>query len=169
MDDEAESRLLAELRKQPGDEGTRLVYADWLDQHGHAQLAEFVRGNEANIASISNLEWRAITSCTKLECERSGCPRTWNKLATTDRTRIRRCTECDQFPLYCAKPSEADRAGWKRIVIAFDIVDRPVLERHYDRGVHPWKYGTYNPPPPGTPLPPPKPPFETALEVLDEK
>jgi uncharacterized protein (TIGR02996 family) len=35
--------FLAAIREQPDDDGPRLVYADWLDDHGQADRAEFIR------------------------------------------------------------------------------------------------------------------------------
>src|SRR5438309_7067053 len=35
--------LLAAIREAPRDDAPRLIYADWLDEHGEADLAEFIR------------------------------------------------------------------------------------------------------------------------------
>ena len=35
--------LLAAIRAAPADDAPRLVYADWLDEHGQAERAEFIR------------------------------------------------------------------------------------------------------------------------------
>jgi uncharacterized protein (TIGR02996 family) len=35
--------LLAAIRAAPDDDAPRLVYADWLDEHGHPERAEFIR------------------------------------------------------------------------------------------------------------------------------
>src|SRR5215203_267031 len=35
--------LLATIRAAPADDAPRLVYADWLDEHGHPDRAEFIR------------------------------------------------------------------------------------------------------------------------------
>jgi uncharacterized protein (TIGR02996 family) len=35
--------LLAAIRASPADDAPRLVYADWLDEHGQPQRAEFIR------------------------------------------------------------------------------------------------------------------------------
>src|SRR4051812_25019677 len=40
MDD---SPFLAAIRAHPDDDGPRLAYADWLDEHGDADRAEFIR------------------------------------------------------------------------------------------------------------------------------
>lgn len=41
--DATERALLDEIRARPGDPAPRLVYADWLDDHGHIERAEFLR------------------------------------------------------------------------------------------------------------------------------
>src|SRR6184192_4170663 len=35
--------LLAAIRQAPDDDAPRLIYADWLDEHGQPERAEFVR------------------------------------------------------------------------------------------------------------------------------
>src|SRR5262245_9849748 len=35
--------LLAAIRASPEDDAPRLVYADWLDEHGQPERAEFIR------------------------------------------------------------------------------------------------------------------------------
>src|SRR5215217_5840813 len=35
--------LLAAIRAAPDDDAPRLVYADWLDEHGQPERAEFIR------------------------------------------------------------------------------------------------------------------------------
>src|SRR5262245_32687722 len=36
--------FLAAIRANPDDDGVRLVYADWLEEHGDSERAEFIRG-----------------------------------------------------------------------------------------------------------------------------
>lgn len=43
VSDEAGQQLLDEIRRRPDDPVPRTVYADWLEQHGHPERAEFVR------------------------------------------------------------------------------------------------------------------------------
>src|SRR5689334_8020900 len=38
-----EQAFLAEICANPDDDAPRLVYADWLDEHGDAERAEFIR------------------------------------------------------------------------------------------------------------------------------
>ena len=44
--DKVEHDLMAAVRARPDDEHTRSVYADWLEQHGHATRAKFVRDED---------------------------------------------------------------------------------------------------------------------------
>jgi uncharacterized protein (TIGR02996 family) len=41
--DATEQRFLDAIRQRPDDPEPRAVYADWLEEHGHAQRAEFLR------------------------------------------------------------------------------------------------------------------------------
>lgn len=43
MTDPTELHLLRTIIKNPADDTARLVYADWLDEHGRAERAEFIR------------------------------------------------------------------------------------------------------------------------------
>lgn len=43
VSDGIERQLLDEIRQRPDDPVPRTVYADWLEQHGHAARAEFLR------------------------------------------------------------------------------------------------------------------------------
>src|SRR5262249_26670372 len=47
MSDVTEYDLLATIRDDPADPGPRLVFADWLAEHGQPERAEFVRGSDA--------------------------------------------------------------------------------------------------------------------------
>src|SRR5215218_9211252 len=38
-----EPALLRAIREAPADDGPRLIYADWLDEHGQPDRAEFIR------------------------------------------------------------------------------------------------------------------------------
>ena len=169
MSDSDEPDLFAVLAQNPADESTRMVYADWLEEHGYEQLARFVRGDlHPGIVKVSDLRWRAITSRAPVQCERKDCPRTWDRLKPTNHARVRHCLKCDQFAVYCGHKREAASVGRdRRLLPVFDVRDREALVKDYDYGRHPWKYGTYNPPPPGTPMPPPKPPLQAATDALD--
>jgi uncharacterized protein (TIGR02996 family) len=164
-----EPELFATLAQNPADESTRMVYADFLEQHGYDKLARFVRGQlDPAVVNVSDLRWRAITSRAPVQCERKDCPKTWDRMATTETFRIRHCLKCDHYAVYCGRPREAATAGGdRRLVVVFDVRDKDALVKAYDHARHPWKYGTVNPPPPGYSAPPPKPPLQAALDALD--
>src|SRR3954469_1413723 len=39
----AEEAFLSDIRANPEDDGVRLIFADWLEEHGRPQRAEFIR------------------------------------------------------------------------------------------------------------------------------
>jgi uncharacterized protein (TIGR02996 family) len=43
MEGKLASAFLEEMAERPDDDGARLIYADWLDDHGEPQRAEFIR------------------------------------------------------------------------------------------------------------------------------
>jgi uncharacterized protein (TIGR02996 family) len=167
MADTDEQDLFAQLERFPGDEATRMVYADWLEQHGYEILARFVRGDDDTaVVSVSNLRWRANTSRARLVCDRPTCPGAWDRLVTTEHARVRRCTACHEFAVYCGSSQEASTAGSSRLVVAFDPHQREAMARVFERQRYPWRYGTYNPPPPGTRMPEYQDPYATAVAAL---
>src|SRR5262245_48376819 len=54
-----ESHFLAAIEQQPDDRATRLVYADWLEEHSQSQRAELVRLEEEmrQLAAHSDRYW----------------------------------------------------------------------------------------------------------------
>src|SRR4051794_18124688 len=62
---DTEVALLKAIRANPGDDAPRLVYADWLDEHGGPEeraRAEFIRADcalaQLSPAAEDNPEWR---------------------------------------------------------------------------------------------------------------
>ena len=53
-----ESALVGQILTRPADDTPRLVYADWLDEHGQADRAEFVR-----VQCAIAVEFAATTGC----------------------------------------------------------------------------------------------------------
>jgi uncharacterized protein (TIGR02996 family) len=51
--------FLCAILENPHDDGVRLIYADWLDEHGQAERAEFIR---LQIAGTQELHQRALLS-----------------------------------------------------------------------------------------------------------
>lgn len=110
--DRVEHALLAELRRDPSDAQTRMVYADLLEQRGHAAKASFVRGTDtdddpAELLDDSDFAWRAIVAREPVQCGRTTCPRTWDMFGpTADDERLRTCFLCKRGVRYCETLAE---------------------------------------------------------------
>lgn len=52
---DTQSALLAAILSDPASDDPRLVYADWLDENGHPERAEFIRV-QVELARLSNLD-----------------------------------------------------------------------------------------------------------------
>jgi uncharacterized protein (TIGR02996 family) len=169
--DETEAQLLAALRDAPGDEATRALYADWLEQHGFGVRARFVRGEEVEaIGEVSDEGWRAITSRAKLCCEREACLGSWERLAATSESRVRACSVCERCPVYCVHVGEARVAGRRAHPAALDVMARRAMEiAIVEASVPPMTKVGWNPPSPRMRVRLPDPqPLVTACELLAE-
>lgn len=125
-DDPAEHELLVPLRANPADAGARMVYADWLEQHGEVARAWLVR-HEGDVATprpeLGDAAWRAIASRAGIwRCHQEPCPKRWDLLeAREDDERTRSCTTCDWPVKYCVDGEAAFRVGANdRCPIALD-------------------------------------------------
>ena len=107
--DPIERGLLDELRRAPGDEATRAVYADWLEEHGDRARAAYLRGDGGDAKAIP-AAWRALVSVARLTegaCARGAeCPGRWDRLTTTDSADFRRCGTCAREIRWCTKRDE---------------------------------------------------------------
>jgi uncharacterized protein (TIGR02996 family) len=140
--DATELRLLAAIAQR--DEASRLVYADWLEEHGEPTRAEFLRIQEALVttapdapafressdrmralAAAIDVGWRykvarpVIENCLAVEFE---CPKEWGSLATTEHSTVRYCGSCAKRVFYCATVDEAKRHAQRGNCVAVDIV-----------------------------------------------
>lgn len=141
--DPTELRLLAAIAQR--DEASRLVYADWLEEHGDATRAEFLRVQQEllaldpedprwrvasdrmrELAHAIDVHWRykvarpAIENCLSFEFE---CPRDWGALATTEHNGIRYCGACAQRVYYCDTVGEAATHAAAGRCVAVDVVN----------------------------------------------
>lgn len=114
--------FLDAIRAAPNDVATRHVYADWLDEHGHAggaflraecewfdlppgpQKDEcFARLQDAGVDLES--DWLASVSRVPIEiCGvrfRFRCPKRWELLQVTSNAALRFCEECRQDVYFC--------------------------------------------------------------------
>jgi uncharacterized protein (TIGR02996 family) len=55
--------FLRTILNDPGDQGSRLVYADWLEEQGHHHQAEFLRAQKAqDLRQLLEGSMRCVTS-----------------------------------------------------------------------------------------------------------
>jgi uncharacterized protein (TIGR02996 family) len=129
-----EAAFLDALRKNPDDDVTRLVYADWLDEQGdrgNAAKSAFLR-YQCQLAalpattriggtrrrrlrrlanSVADADWLAVVSKPAIErCELKfafRCPKQWDKLTATWNDAVRFCAVCQRDVYYCQTIPEA--------------------------------------------------------------
>ena len=107
-----EPELLAAIEHQ--EEGARSVYADWLEEQGDTERAEFVRYQDRiheiadpmeravaieHVRALSltlDAAWRVLVARPIIRnCAREGCPREWGGLTPTHTSDLRVCRTCD--------------------------------------------------------------------------
>jgi uncharacterized protein (TIGR02996 family) len=121
--DRSEEQLLADLRAEPRDDATRMVYADWLEQRDETVKANFLRQQLVDrdaLLSTTDLAWRAVVSHAKVP-EHSCESVRWSELqAVADDPLLRACPYCTQAVRYCNNEDDR-RAALAREELA--IVD----------------------------------------------
>jgi len=140
--DATEKRLIGAIVE--GDESSREVYADWLEERGDTQRAEFVRLQQQiarmafddpelelrtnrlrTLASLLPLPWRvqvarpAVEGCS-LAFELQ-CPREWGSFAPTHNPDVRHCDTCRKDVHYCSSVVEARRHARQGHCVAIDL------------------------------------------------
>ena len=138
--DPVEERLIAAIAAR--DHASRVVYADWLEEHGHADRAEFLRLQDRLIGTSPDdpafreggrrlealargidVEWRfavgrpAIEGCLAFELP---CPKEWGALAPGARDGVRFCETCQQQVFYCESLDEAQAHARRGECVALD-------------------------------------------------
>lgn len=136
-----EEQLLAEIAG--GDDASRLVYADWLEQRGDTTRAEFLRVQHAlgslaaddatfpaatdrlrELGAHVNILWRAQVARPSIEgCEGFDfqCPKEWGSLQPTGREKVRHCTACKSDVFYSTSIAEARRHAADGKCVALDL------------------------------------------------
>ena len=125
----------------PGDEGERLVYADWLEEQGKSNEAAWLRQESAlrslegaaldeALARLRDLsvkvgtEFMASVARPAVEgCSiRFGfkCPKQWDAMQRTEREEIRHCTGCGQDVHFCRTIEEAQALARQDACVALD-------------------------------------------------
>jgi uncharacterized protein (TIGR02996 family) len=102
--DRSEEQLLADLRAEPRDDATRMVYADWLEQRDELVKASFVRQQQVGrdvLMSTTDIAWRAVVSHARVP--EHGCESVrWSELQPdADDPLVRTCPYCTQLVRYC--------------------------------------------------------------------
>jgi uncharacterized protein (TIGR02996 family) len=124
--DPVEARLIAAVAA--GDDSSRDVYADWLEQQNDAQRAEFLRLQDRLAAMSADEPYFALASARLRELAarididwriRVGqhvveqctfdfrCTKRWSELAETGHRGIRHCDSCKQRVYYCVTVEQA--------------------------------------------------------------
>jgi uncharacterized protein (TIGR02996 family) len=157
---QTEPELLAAIDHQ--DHETRTVYADWLEEHGDAQRAEFVRLQDVlvtlgegierdacmlrlqEIAWKVDMAWRVLVARPRIEprCDGDACPREWGSLAPSDRTDVRICMTCNHRVYYAATLYDAQKLVADRKRVCVDAVTDPKRDElvgwdDFDEGMTP--------------------------------
>jgi uncharacterized protein (TIGR02996 family) len=117
-----------------GDDDSRTIYADWLEERGELVRAEFLRVQQTIVdAPIDTLEQKAVfLTATRRLCELAAsidvdwrmrvarpavegcrlafeipCKMDWGQLEPTDRPDIRHCNTCRKTVRYCTSEQDA--------------------------------------------------------------
>ncbi len=142
--------FLTAILNQPAELTGWLAYADWLDERGQPVRAEYLRllarvgqlgesGVERKEAESRLRELRAkihpdwtavfdrpiIENCNELFAFR--CPRQWENLKVTGKSRERYCETCDKSVYYCSS-IEVARAHARHghcVAVSLDVRRRP--------------------------------------------
>ncbi|HSR96651.1 MAG TPA: FHA domain-containing protein [Kofleriaceae bacterium] len=142
--DATEAALLHAIGE--GDEPSRQVYGDWLEEHGHMREAEFIRLQQTLVAMVPeapgfesssqrlralaaalDFRWRvrvarpAIEQCEDAPAFDFRCPKDWGSLAPTGRDDIRHCSACKKQVYYCGSVPEARRVASSGACVALDV------------------------------------------------
>jgi uncharacterized protein (TIGR02996 family) len=140
-----ENAFVRAILADPGDPAVRLVYADWLEEHGGAESAyraEYLRVEceldglptkdrsrrklRARLLELRKLvgdvwwrqlDWANVEYCVKFEYR---CPQRWDTLLPTDDESVRHCTLCDRDVHYCSSTGKAHQLAEAGECVAID-------------------------------------------------
>ncbi len=144
--DATERAFLETIEARPQNDDERLVYCDWLEEHGYLDRAEFLRiqislrayddrtvtepavrdaSERLRILSQSiDLRWRAIVARPALEnCDvrfERRCPKRWDQLTATATDTTRYCPACERQVTYCTSIFDARRLAQGGACVAVD-------------------------------------------------
>ena len=134
-----EAAFLDAIRRNPADDVTRSVYADWLDEQGGeanakksaflrlvSRLAEAPSGTDEptplrtdlrEMAKGLDKKWVRVVCTVPIELCRIElefayeCPKQWDRLRPTAKDNVRCCKACAQNVYYCTSLSDARKKG----------------------------------------------------------
>ncbi len=139
-----ERAFLDAIERWPHDDDVRVVYADWLEEQGHREPAEYLRAHVAikglaaehpkfqELAARIDLlaptmprRWRRTVARPVLEmCDlrfEVACPKRWDGLSPTGSPNERFCHVCRQAVVYTSSLPEARRLASLGKCIAVDV------------------------------------------------
>ena len=172
--DPVEARLLADIGERPDDADTRLIYADWLEQHGALGRANFLRAQlalsqladadpafHAAVQAVHALlpetdaSWRTLVAQTRLEnCTFVvQCTKRWDMLTPTGESNVRHCGACQRSVHYAATSAQLRHHAEAGDCV---VVDQALARRPGDASnvryvVAPENQRLFSNPPPPTP------------------
>lgn len=134
--DAREAELLAAIDR--GDDASRGVYADWLEERGteiDALRAELLRLQSAaaddaararlrHVSATIDVPWRVrlaqvpVENCLKFRFE---CPKRWSELQPTKLAGERHCETCRRTVYYCETIAEARAHAAQNHCVAVDV------------------------------------------------
>ncbi|HET9485364.1 MAG TPA: TIGR02996 domain-containing protein [Xanthomonadales bacterium] len=172
--DDTERRLVAALRANSGDVATRHVYADWLDEHGQPERAQFIRSElDADqqtlrgLAEPADLRWRAAVSRAQIVgCRRPPeCSGAWAAMIG-DGDETRRCSTCDGRVRYCWTDTDFEQRARGLEILAIDasLQSDAIVRRYRELTATGPRIPIGNPPPP-VPTNPPPPRGDRTLDL----
>jgi uncharacterized protein (TIGR02996 family) len=152
----SDEEFIRAILAHPEDAALRLVYADWLEEHGDPR-AEFLRLEDVlaeavdkdaeywrvwarakELRSTLDAQWLALFE--RLPMENCGvhfrfqCPQRWEKLQRTDETCVRFCSACGQDVFYCDDIHEARAHAREGHCVA---IDSRLPREHGDLNLNP--------------------------------
>ena len=142
--DDTEQQFLQAIEAKPDDDEARVVYADWLEENGRAQEAEFLRvqlelkGLRAvhprfrplserlrTLAKSQSAAWRAAVARPVIEkCDlryELVCPRTWDSLTPTQDPGVRHCGTCAKHVHFATSVDQARDLAVEGECVAVDV------------------------------------------------
>ena len=156
---ETELLFVQMVEQQPQIDDERLVYADWLEQTGQLERAEFLR-IQIQLRTLSDSDprtyalgermhelsrtvdsrWRMVVARPAIEnCDvrfELRCPKRWDRLAATDNPEVRYCDGCHRQVHYVTTIQEANRRAEDNQCVAIDLVVARTLQQRRARDTY---------------------------------